>query len=99
MVIYYRTAAILVILGIALRLFIRGVGCNNLDYNIELVCESCCQANSFGYLVRVLIYSNLILCIFTVPRGGVIIVLWRLCLNCLLRGTCVYVYTVYDRVV
>jgi hypothetical protein len=37
MVTYYRVKAILVILGITLRLFICGVGCNNLDDNIELV--------------------------------------------------------------
>jgi hypothetical protein len=41
MVAYYRVKAILVILGIPLGSLIRGVGSNNLDYNIELVCESC----------------------------------------------------------
>jgi hypothetical protein len=40
MVAYYRVKAILVILGVPLRLLIRGVGSNNLDYNIELACES-----------------------------------------------------------
>jgi hypothetical protein len=27
--------------GIPLGLFIRGLGCNNLNYNIKLECESC----------------------------------------------------------
>jgi hypothetical protein len=38
---YYRMNATLVTPGITLRLFVRGAGCNNLDYNRELVCESC----------------------------------------------------------
>jgi hypothetical protein len=37
MVTYYRVKAILVILCITLRLFIRGGGCNNLDYNIDYI--------------------------------------------------------------
>jgi Fe-S cluster assembly iron-binding protein IscA len=41
MVTYSRVKAILVFLGITVRLFVRGVGCNDSDYNIELVCESC----------------------------------------------------------
>jgi hypothetical protein len=36
-----RVKATFVILGITARLFVRGVSCNNLDYNIELVCVSC----------------------------------------------------------
>jgi hypothetical protein len=49
---YYHVKAILVILDIILRLFIRGLG-----------------------------YSNFMLCIYTVPHGGVI-VLSRFCLSC-----------------
>jgi hypothetical protein len=42
----------LLVLGITLRLLIRGAG-----------------------------YSNLMLCIYTVPGGRVFIMLWRCCLN------------------
>jgi hypothetical protein len=75
MVTYYRVTTTLVTLGITLGLFVRGVGCNNLNYNIKLVCESCYLVNSLGYLVCVLTYSNLMFCIYTVPRRGVITML------------------------
>jgi hypothetical protein len=71
---YYRVKATHLTLGITLRLFICGVDCNNLKYNIEPVCESY-DANSLGYLVCVRTYSNLLLCIYRVPHGDVITML------------------------
>jgi hypothetical protein len=70
---YYRVKPILVNLVITLRLFIHGLGSNNSDYIIELECERCYYAKYLGYLVRT--YSNLMLCIYTVLRGGVSTVL------------------------